>query len=201
MFKDKKRPVMSSDAAHNHPSLLEPSGPSGFAARWEADRIGVILSVLCALHCIATPLILLLLPAFGEVWSHPAAHWGMALLVVPIALVLTLRAHKRHGRSWILITCSLGVLFILGGAIAPHIQHYLAQQSSAAAAAAHELCCPAIEVTQSGAKYQFTLGSVLTTLGGLLLVVTHIGNLRSCPCSCCSEHDHDPEKHQDHDHD
>jgi len=42
---------------------------------------------------------------------------------------------------------------------------------------------------------------VLTTLGGLLLVVTHVGNLRSCPCSCCSEHDHDPEKHQDHDHD
>lgn len=186
---------MSSEAAHNSPPFL---GPEGFSARWEADRVGVFLSLLCAVHCIATPFILLLMPAMGEIWSHPAAHWAMALLVVPIALILTLKAHKRHGRTWILITCGLGVLFILGGALAPHIQHFLAGQSSAAAA--HEHCCPAVEVTGAGASYQFTVGSVLTTLGGLLLIATHIGNLRSCPCSCCSEHDHDPEQHGEHRH-
>jgi len=186
---------MSSHAAQNQPDMAD---PQGFSARWEADRIGVILSIACAVHCMATPFILLLLPAMGEVWSHPAAHWGMALLIVPIALILTIKGYRRHGRTWILFTCILGVLFILGGAAAPHIQHQLAAQEQVEHTHVHEdgvthsgNCCPTLESAKDGSThYQVTVGSVLTTLGGLLLIATHIGNLRSCSCCKLEGHDH-----------
>lgn len=71
------------------------------ARKWErnADRIGVFASVLCAIHCVATPFLLLLFPTFGKVWSHPASHWGMALVVVPIAALPQSKVGKARGSS------------------------------------------------------------------------------------------------------
>jgi hypothetical protein len=59
------------------------------ASPLDADRLGVLASVLCAIHCAVTPLLLLILPSFGRVWAHPTSHWGMALLVIPVAAIVT----------------------------------------------------------------------------------------------------------------
>jgi hypothetical protein len=69
--------------------------------RWfEPDRVGVYASVLCAIHCALTPILLLMLPAFGRAWSHPASYWGMALFVVPVAAFTLAQGFKRHRRDW-----------------------------------------------------------------------------------------------------
>ena len=67
---------------------------------FEPDRVGVFASVLCAIHCALTPILLLMLPTFGRVWSHPASHWGMALFVVPVAAFTLTRGFRRHRRRW-----------------------------------------------------------------------------------------------------
>ena len=88
----------------------------GFSWPISGDRVGVIASVLCAIHCAATPVLLLFLPVFGKVWSHPASHWLMALLVVPLAGVTVATGFKRHRRKWIIASGVLGIVFVLVGA-------------------------------------------------------------------------------------
>ncbi|MDA7526542.1 MerC domain-containing protein [Verrucomicrobiales bacterium] len=77
---------------------------------------------VCAIHCAATPLILLLLPVFGRFWAHPASHWLMALLVVPLAAVTVFTGYKVHRRKWVLATAVLGILLVLFGAAAPSFE-------------------------------------------------------------------------------
>lgn len=86
------------------------------------DRIGVIASVLCAIHCAATPLIFLFLPLFGDVWAHPASHWIMASFVIPLAVVAVRSGFTKHRRKWVIASGGLGITLILAGAAAPSFQ-------------------------------------------------------------------------------
>ena len=181
---------MSFEIAPSSPQILNlPENP----AEKKVDRLGVMLSAFCAIHCIATPFVFLLLPAFGKTWAHPATHWVAAAFVIPIAIVMVRRGFKRHGRKWVVATAAAGILLILGGAAAPHVQKAMegnaAMTASAgqdAAGCGNEACCPSVTIAADGtASFNITAASVLTSLGGLLLIVTHIGNL--CPCACCSQ--------------
>ncbi len=89
---------------------------------WNPDRVGVWASILCAIHCAATPVLLLLLPTFGKAWSHPASHWGMALIVVPIAGLMMTKGFQKHRRKWILLSGSLGIVLVLVGAVLPYLE-------------------------------------------------------------------------------
>ena len=198
------------------------------------DRIGVFASVLCAIHCAATPFLLLFLPVFGKVWAHPASHWIMALLVVPLAGVTVATGYKRHRRRWVIASGVLGIGFVLMGAAAPGFESKSGQDtntfsvaggpesgpegaaagseigaslseceesagekssecaemastegnSDSAAGECVDACCPSIQATAEGGwRLHIPLASILTTIGGLFLIATHIGNL--CRCACC----------------
>lgn len=70
------------------------------------DRLGVLLSGLCAAHCVLMPLLLVLLPLHGAHALHDAWHPVSAALLVPI----TLCAAHRGG--------SLGSAGLLWGGLA-----------------------------------------------------------------------------------
>lgn len=91
-------------------------------AQRRADRIGIIASVLCAIHCALTPVLLMLMPTFGKAWSHPATHWGMALVVIPIAVFMLIKGYRKHGRKWVVGLGALGVFLIIIGAILPYTE-------------------------------------------------------------------------------
>ena len=161
------------------------------ATEKKVDRLGVLLSAFCAIHCMATPFVFLLLPAFGKTWAHPATHWIAAAFVIPIAIAMVARGFKRHGRKWVIATATAGILLILAGAAAPHVEKALNSGSGSTASASageagcgNEACCPSVTIAADGtASFNITAASVLTSLGGLFLIATHIGNL--CPCPCC----------------
>jgi hypothetical protein len=186
-----------------------------------ADRIGVVASTLCAIHCAVTPLLLLLLPAFGEVWAHPATHWGMALLVVPIAIAMMISGYRQHRRKWIVTVGSLGVSLVLIGAALPYLQssetimaaavtptpaslesetslltsegestlastedNSISAESGHDESCATDVCCPSFTTDAEGnMKLKFPASSIVTTLGGVALIITHVGNL--CGCASC----------------
>lgn len=54
------------------------------ANRW--DRIGVALSGLCAIHCLALPVLLVVLPFVDAHLLHNAVHPVMAMFVAPVAI-------------------------------------------------------------------------------------------------------------------
>jgi glucose uptake protein GlcU len=88
----------------------------------KADRIGIWASILCAIHCALTPVLLIALPTFGKAWAHPATHWGMALIVIPIAVFMMLKGYRKHARKWILVTGCVGIVLIVIGAILPYVE-------------------------------------------------------------------------------
>ncbi|MBK1831080.1 MerC domain-containing protein [Verrucomicrobiaceae bacterium R5-34] len=96
--------------------------PISLESRANADRIGIFASILCAIHCAVTPVLLLVMPAFGKAWSHPATHWGMAVVVIPIAVYMMVKGFRRHGQKWVLGLGSLGAVLIVIGAMLPYAE-------------------------------------------------------------------------------
>ncbi|MEM1296351.1 MAG: MerC domain-containing protein [Verrucomicrobiota bacterium] len=198
--------------------------------RWfDSDRVGIVLSVLCAIHCAITPILLLLAPAFGGVWSHPASHWLVALIIIPIAAVSVYHGFSEHRRRWVPICGGFGILLILVGAFLPYLEgkpllpatadpvtesaaddepfffvagqdldqieaeysvdeepfYFVAGQDiDEVAADCVDSCCPSLISDENGnTKLNIPPASIVTTLGGLVLILTHAGNL--CCCSVC----------------
>ncbi len=181
----------------------------------KADRIGVIASVLCAIHCAATPILLIFAPAFGQIWSHPASHWIVALFVVPLALVMVLRGFRVHRKRWIVATGLLGMALIIVGAIIPYLpdagisaaenskvettgeavpkvaadedfvwvagEDMPGDETAVHAEGCLDSCCPSLVTDAAGnTTLHVPTASIVTTLGGIALICTHLGNLCAC---------------------
>tara|TARA_B110000908_G_C10231567_1_gene440886 strand:+ start:400 stop:807 length:408 start_codon:yes stop_codon:yes gene_type:complete len=95
---------------------------SDFENQSKADRIGIWASILCAIHCALTPVLLIVLPTFGKAWAHPATHWGMAIIVIPIAVFMMLKGYRKHARKWIVVTGCVGIVLVVIGAILPYVK-------------------------------------------------------------------------------
>ena len=82
------------------------------------DRFAIGLSSLCLVHCLATPLMLLLLPAVSLGFALPDSfHIWMLLTAIPVS-ILALRSGHRHHRQKLPAIAAITGLSLLGyGAI------------------------------------------------------------------------------------
>ena len=64
------------------------------------DKMAITLSIACAIHCLALPLLLLLLPSFMVLQlNNEAFHTWMVIIVLPTsvyALFMGCKQHKRY---------------------------------------------------------------------------------------------------------
>ena len=167
-----------------------------------SDRIGIFASILCAVHCLATPFILLFAPVFGGIWAHPASHWGVALFVVPLAGFTMVKGYRMHRRKWVIACGFSGILLIVSGALLPYfetlsspvialpesddVEFIYEVKDDVAIVECQDSCCPSIIQNAEGASVlHIPIASVVTTLGGIALILTHLGNL--CRCGRCRE--------------
>jgi hypothetical protein len=62
------------------------------------DRLGILLSGICIIHCLALPLLLAALPFLGESFlgGHGFHEW-LLVAVVPVSLVALGFGYRRHG--------------------------------------------------------------------------------------------------------
>ena len=78
------------------------------------DKIGICASGLCLLHCLITPIVLILFPAsqlsfFADEWVHKA--FGV---LVTLSILAAVYPHcKKHGHKEILTLAIIGVILIL----------------------------------------------------------------------------------------
>ena len=113
------------------------------------DRLGIGLSGLCALHCLATPVALALLPLWPgldtlHAWLHPI----LALLLVPVTVLAMWGAHQAHRPYRLQAGFAGGLVLVL-------------------------IALPAGHATGWG------LETGLTLVGSALLIATHVGNWRA----------------------
>lgn len=121
------------------------------------DRFAIGLSALCVLHCLALPLLLVLVPSLA---SLPVAdenfHRFLLYLVLPTSILALLLGCRRHQRWTVLYWGIAGIAVLL-----------------VAAFYGHDL------FGEPGEK-------VLTVVGALLVTVGHVLNFRYCRSHDCA---------------
>lgn len=116
------------------------------------DQVGMLISTLCAIHCVATPLLVFSVPMLAYSFHHPLFHIGIAALVVPVGVWAFWRGYRRHHRKDILALGVLGLSVVGLAAVLPHAWMHIIGHTP------------------------------LTILGSAVLILAHWLNRRSCLC-------------------
>lgn len=123
-----------------------------------ADRAGIFLSVLCCIHCMAIPLLMIFAPSIGQYFEEEWIHILGFIAVVPLGLYAFISKLKVHSDKRPLYIGLVGITFLVLG----HLAHeYLAHETG-----------EMIEV-------------VASIVGGLSLVGAHLLNIKLCRCNTC----------------
>lgn len=134
----------------------------------QLDRFAIFLSGICLVHCLLAPVVLTLLPIFSltTLVEDIVFHQLMLWIVVPTSVVALFLGCKKHRRWQIAVSGGLGIIVLF-----------------AVAFMGHDLLSIQAE-------------KIATTLGGLLLALSHYLNYRACQSiscgstKCASEHHH-----------
>ena len=87
------------------------------------DRIAISLSAVCIVHCLAVPLVVVLLPVAalsfgGDTHFHAVMLW----LVVPVSVAGLVMGYRVHYRAGIVALGVLGIAIVSIAAIVGHAQ-------------------------------------------------------------------------------
>lgn len=130
------------------------------------DRAAIGFSLLCAIHCLATPLALALIPSLAALpLEGEAFHLWMIFLVIPISLFALTVGCRKHKRYSITILGTIG-LSIMTAALF-------------------------VEGLEFGAIIEKTM----TVIGAIFVAAGHLWNYRLCRhhdnCHCPSDAHHE----------
>ena len=183
----------------NNINPTESTNSTDAEERW--DKIGGWASSACAVHCLISPVLFLTLPAFAEIWAHPASHALMAIWVVPMALTVVIHGYRKHRQKWVSVAALIGIACILAGSALP----YLPADSNKLAADSLDVdsldvdsldvvsveaeepcdCCPSLVTDNSGEmSLHWPPAGIATVMGSGFLIAAHWGN-RRCSKRCC----------------
>ncbi|NND80884.1 MAG: MerC domain-containing protein [Gammaproteobacteria bacterium] len=132
------------------------------------DKLAVVLSGVCVLHCLITPIVITLLPIFtlSALVEDLLFHKLMLWLVLPTSFIALFIGCRKHRNLLILGSGILGMALLVLIALF-----------------AHSLMSDVQE-------------KVATSVAGIILAISHILNFRACQqrtCddkNCSSEHHH-----------
>ena len=76
------------------------------------DRLGISASLLCILHCLLTPVLIVAVPMTGAYFTHGYFHIAIAALVIPVAFWALLNGYRLHRNPRVLVFGALGLIFV-----------------------------------------------------------------------------------------
>ncbi|QDV04761.1 MerC mercury resistance protein [Planctomycetes bacterium Poly30] len=152
-----------------------------------ADRLGVFAASACAVHCLAAPVVLALAPLAGSIWASRGTHWVFAAVSIPAALtLLRRRLHGRNRRGTMTLALAGSALILLGlaapgakwsqgrGVEMPIPSVWASQLETPSSHDCQHECCASVHSEGSDPATLFIpLASLVTMLGGGLLVAAH----------------------------
>lgn len=122
------------------------------------DRLGILFSGLCVIHCLLVPVLLVLVPSFGAFWlaGEDSTHRLIFLGILVTAAVAFLFGYRMHRSLVPMIWMAFGMLFVvLGTFLNKSVMGYWGEY-------------------------------VLVPMGGLILIRAHF--LNRFHCRTCHEH-------------
>lgn len=118
-----------------------------------ADKAGICLSVICIVHCLLTPALLLALPAMQFFdWWHESLHITFAVIIPVLALAAFIPGYRLHREKRVFKIAAVGFVLVISAITIPHIL---------------------------GIEW---LEAVLSVAGSIFLVRAHLLNRHLCTC-------------------
>ncbi len=88
------------------------------------DRLAISMAVICGIHCLVTPILLVALPIIATTfWVDENFHLWMLLLVIPTTTLAVWSGCRRHKDKFVLISAALGLGILMTALIAERIEH------------------------------------------------------------------------------
>ena len=155
-----------------------------------SDKLSICLSLCCILHCIALPVIILMIPSFASLWiNNEKVHVILVLLAVPISLFAMAKSLRVH-HNYKCISLAVIGLSLLVGAIFMHDINFGSESHIGHKEVAHHEEAGHKEAThheEDEHEHEHhehggigeTLETIFTVLGGLILLGAHYLNIRS----------------------
>ena len=153
-----------------------------------SDKLSICLSLCCILHCIALPVIILMIPSFASLWiNNEKVHVILVLFAVPISLFAMAKSLRVH-HNYKCISLAVIGLSLLVGAIFMHDINFGSENHIGHEEVAHHEEAGHKEAThheEDGHGHHEhggigeTLETIFTVLGGLILLGAHYLNIRS----------------------
>ena len=153
-----------------------------------SDKLSICLSLCCILHCIALPVIILMIPSFASLWiNNEKVHVLLVLFAVPISLFAMAKSLRIHHNYKCISLATIG-LSLLVGAIFMHDINFGSESSHIGnGEATHHEEAGHKEAThheEAGHGHHEhggigeKLETIFTVLGGLILLGAHYLNIR-----------------------
>ena len=141
------------------------------------DSLAISMSVICAVHCLLTPVLIIAFPIVTTTfWIHQDFHLWMLLFVLPITSLAVFLGCRKHRDKLVVSLSAAGLCCLFAVSLYEsffHVNNML--QSS------HCIHC-----AQGELKDHFSLTTMINVLGGLLLVGAHVRNYYLCRRLRCS---------------
>lgn len=144
------------------------------------DSLAVGMSMMCAIHCLVTPALIIFLPLLATTfWVHQDFHLWMMLLVLPTTGFAMFLGCRKHKDKWVLALGVAGLLIL--SAVAVH-------GSFLGVPEAHTAGDNCLHCIQAGSRSLVDPISLTNFFGGLLLIFGHARNFLLCRKQDC-QHD------------
>jgi len=153
-------------------SLHSTSAPHPWA--W-LDRLGMGMAMVCAVHCLLTPILVVLLPIIAtSFWVDQNFHLWMLAIVAPMTAFSFFMGCRKHHDGVLILLAGIGLGLLITGI-----------SVGCSSCDSHNHASSIFDIS----SFPHSLDSLLTTLGGLTLVVAHFRNFRLCRHTSC-KHTH-----------
>lgn len=76
------------------------------------DKLGILLSALCLIHCILGPILLVLIPSISQFFTEEWIHIFLFIFVVLVAGYVFLSHYKYHRSKSILVSAFSGIFLL-----------------------------------------------------------------------------------------
>lgn len=77
------------------------------------DRLGISASILCILHCLLTPVLVVGMPFVGHFFAHAWFHIVIVVFIVPIAVWALWNGYRIHRKRSVLWLGGIGIALVL----------------------------------------------------------------------------------------
>lgn len=159
------------------------------------DRIAISMAVICGIHCLVTPVLLVALPILATTfWVDANFHLWMLLLVIPTTSLAVWSGCRRHKDRWVVGAATLGILILVTALMSERVAHaQVSQQETNSLESSPHLAAGGCCALHSAQPTNGETGEVssmeaapihwhalLNTLGGVFLVVGHTRNFLLC---------------------